>query len=207
MTESWESTRRVSPVRKHERGQRGDLCPLPTVRGLPRSSIHEVEAVNVLALDLGSKTGWALVESGRIESGVQVFDVKRGESPGMRYVRFRRWLGEQGLSFGNKVFVPRVELIVYEQVHHRGGAATEVASGFSTRVQEFCAEHGIEHAAIHSATLKKFATGKGNADKGEMFHAAVAKGWLSVADPATRDDNEVDALCLLRYALAEIIGP
>jgi hypothetical protein len=55
----------------------------------------------------------------------------------------------------------RPSLIVYEQTHNRGGAATEVAAGFTTRVQEFAARHGIEHAAVHSATLKKFATGRG----------------------------------------------
>ena len=38
----------------------------------------------ILALDLGTRTGWALAEHGRVESGVHVFDVQRGESPGMR---------------------------------------------------------------------------------------------------------------------------
>jgi hypothetical protein len=40
----------------------------------------------ILALDLGTRTGWAPAEHGRVESGVQVFDVRRGESPGMRPV-------------------------------------------------------------------------------------------------------------------------
>lgn len=38
----------------------------------------------------------ALQEGGAVESGVQLFDVKRGESPGMRYLRFERWLEEVG---------------------------------------------------------------------------------------------------------------
>jgi hypothetical protein len=48
--------------------------------------------MNILALDLGTRTGWAMAENGRTKSGVQLFDVKRGESPGMRYLRFNRWL-------------------------------------------------------------------------------------------------------------------
>ena len=99
--------------------------------------------MSLLALDLGTHTGWALamptfpgsVELRLRESGVQVFDVKRGESPGMRYLRFRRWLED--------VLPDDCSLIVYEQVHHRGGAATEVSAGFSTRVQELCAMLGI----------------------------------------------------------------
>lgn len=154
--------------------------------------------MNILALDLGTKTGWALSEHGRIESGVQVFDVKRGESPGMRYLRFRHWLPIAAL----RGHLPSVSLIVYEQTHNRGGAATEVAAGFATRVQEYCADMGIEHAAVHTATLKKFTTGKGNADKLTMYVAAKARGWTH---GNLTDDNEVDAICLLRYALAELV--
>jgi hypothetical protein len=174
-------------------------------------------------LDLGTRTGWALLENGRIESGVQVFDVKRGESPGMRYLRFTRWLEEMcwrptqgknpalvtvGLVYSDgTVRPPSVpSLIVYEQTHQRGGAATEVAAGFATRVQEHCAritsEHpsvSIEHAAVHSATLKKYATGKGNAKKPDMLRAAQTKLLYEGTD-----DNEADALWLLHYAQNEV---
>ena len=159
----------------------------------------------ILALDLGTRTGYAIRENGRVESGVQVFDVKRGESPGMRYIRFNRWLDDvcrAGLDavFGRDGLA--VGLIVYEQTHHRGGAATEVAAGFATRAQEFCARHGLEHAAVHSATLKKFATGRGNAKKPEMIAAARQRFGYPVAD-----DNEDDALWLLAYAEAVILPP
>jgi crossover junction endodeoxyribonuclease RuvC len=147
--------------------------------------------VIILALDCGTTTGWALGDGVRIESGVQVFAVGRGESPGMRYLRFNRWLEEMA---GELCRAP-VNLLVYEQTHQRGGAATEVAAGFATRVQEFAARWKIEHIAIHSATLKKFATGKGNATKPAML-AAVRLRWHH----AVTDDNEADALALLYYA-------
>lgn len=162
--------------------------------------------MNILALDLGTRTGWALLENRRIESGVQVFDVKRGESPGMRYLRFRHWLEDMTSHSGR---VPTVGLVVYEQTHNRGGAATEVAAGFATRVQEQCADLGIEHAAVHSATLKKWTTGKGNADKAEMAACVMHKGWLGPAktercyDGAITDD-EIDAVALLHYALSAL---
>lgn len=166
--------------------------------------------MNILALDLGTTTGWALREGDHLESGVQTFEVKRGESPGMRYLAFRRWLRqiaqpECGARCDGTCSHPIVGLIVYEQTHHRGGAATEVSANFAGRVQEYVAEKkceafAIEHAAVHSATLKKWTTGKGNAKKPDMI-AAVARRWAR----DVTDDNEADALALLHYALAEIV--
>jgi Holliday junction resolvasome RuvABC endonuclease subunit len=146
--------------------------------------------MKILALDLGTKSGWAF-GSDRIEaSGAQVSDVRRGESPGMRYIRFRAWLNEM-------VAQTQPELVIVEQAHHRGGAATEVAAGFSTRVQEICAERKIEHTTCHSATLKKFATGSGRGDKDAMIEAALVK-WPELKVPV--DDNEADARWLWQYA-------
>src|SRR2546426_10309836 len=108
-------------------------------------------ALTVLALDLAPRTGWALQENGRFESGVAVFDVKRGESPGMRYLRFRRWLEEAGA---------RAAVIVYEQTvpastRFSSASTREIAAGFATRVQEYCAARGIDHAPVYPSTLKK----------------------------------------------------
>lgn len=149
--------------------------------------------MNILTLDLGTRCGWTLHRDGHTESGIQTFDVKRGESPGMRYLRFRRWLED---------VTPGVGLVIYEQTHNRGGAATEVAAGFATRVQEQCAALGIEHATVHSATLKKFTTGSGRGEKHHMRASALSRGWITAE---ITDDNEVDARCLLAYGLAEII--
>ncbi|MDQ5872373.1 MAG: hypothetical protein M3547_09255 [Acidobacteriota bacterium] len=157
--------------------------------------------MRILALDLGTQTGWAYWDGARRESGVQVFDVKRGESPGMRYVRFNNWIS---FVFDQGGTPP--EIVVYEQTHNRGGAATEIAAGFATRVQEFCARHHLEHSAIHSATLKKWTTGKGNAKKPDMV-AAVVRRW-PVDCPRTHPlgDDEADAIALLEYAKTEYVG-
>lgn len=152
---------------------------------------HEIR---ILALDLGTKTGWAAATPGiGVESGVQVFDLRRGESPGMRFLRFRRWLGQmlEDLS---------PELVVYELAHHRGGPATELAVGFQTRVQELAAARGVEYTSVHTATLKKHATGSGRAGKPAMIAAAAAR-W---PDQVLEDDNQADALCLLAWGLADV---
>lgn len=180
--------------------------------------------MNILALDLGTQTGWASLYGESVESGTESFDLKRGESGGMRYLHFRRWLSDDMVVPGY------LNLMVYEQTHQRGGAATEVAAGLATRVQEIAAEHGIDYAAVHSATLKKWATGKGNADKGAMIEAAANIGsrlpqlqrvadefmdrwnaWCDKEKPnkakvdSSPFSDEADAICLLGYALSELV--
>ena len=143
--------------------------------------------MRILALDLATHTGWACnypVET----SGVDVFDVRRGESPGTRYLRFVSWLRE-------KIAIVEPQLIIYEQAHHRGGAATEIAAGFATHLQSTCAAAGIEHTTVHTSTLKKFATGKGSGKK-DLMMAAYRSRWGK--EPI--DDNECDARWMLEYA-------
>mgnify|MGYP003576292050 CR=1 FL=1 len=150
--------------------------------------------MRILALDLGTKTGWALWDGERIESGVQIFALERGESPGMRFLRFNAWLNQMSLG---------LELVAYEKPHHRGGAATEIACGFSTRVHELCARRRIEYASVHTATLKKFAVGRGNADKDMILEAAFQR-WRNQfpqEEALHRGlDDQADALWVLEWA-------
>jgi len=145
--------------------------------------------MRILALDFGIKTGWASASDGVVESGVQEFPLERGESPGMRFLRFNAWLAEL-----LKITTP--EVVIYERAHHRGGYATDLLVGFSTRLQERCAVMKIEYEGVHSATLKKAAVGTGRADKKQMITEACRR----FPDAKIADDNQADALLLLDYA-------
>lgn len=146
--------------------------------------------MNILALDIATRTGWAAktVNSPRLYGGYRDFPVNRGESPGIRFLRFRACLAELLKLMG------KINLIVFEQEHHRGGASTAVALGLQAEMLAFAAEHNIETMPVHSSTLKKWATGKGNADKANMIEAARAYC------PDVSDDNHADAILLLEYA-------
>lgn len=144
--------------------------------------------MNILAIDPGTHLGWASSRDGKIESGVQSFELGRGDSPGMRFLRFRAW-------FADMIRLTAPELIVYERPVLRFGYSAEILSGFVTRIQELCAERGIEFEAVCNSTLKKRATGSGRADKAAMIKAASAWTGRPIVD-----DNEADALCLLRMA-------
>lgn len=149
----------------------------------------------LLAIDPGSACGWAVLHSGRIvASGVWNLAPRRGDSPGVRYLKLRSRLTDV------KDRWPELELVAVEQAHHRGGAATEYAIGIVTHVQSWCAEVGVEHLVVHGSAVKKAATGRGNADKAAMVAAAIARwpGW----EPET--DDEADARFIAVAAAAEL---
>jgi Holliday junction resolvasome RuvABC endonuclease subunit len=143
--------------------------------------------VKVLALDTATKTGWAAGE----KHGVKEFPLRRGSSPGCRFLEFRLWLKDL-------IQTIRPDVVVYEVAHQRGGAATELCVGFTTRVMEEAAAAGLEYRGCHSRMLKAFATGNGNADKGLMMAAARER----FPDVALIDDNHSDALLLHAWAEA-----
>jgi len=151
---------------------------------------NERNKVKILALDLATKTGWAH-SSG--SSGVQSFALRRGDSPGMRYLQLGAWLSR---VYKTEPF----DLLVYEQPHYRGGHATEVLVGMVTKCQEWVAENKMEVTSRHTSEVKKHATGKGNSGKEEMMKAAWEK-WPSLD---LIDDNHVDALWLLDLVMSEM---
>jgi len=145
--------------------------------------------MKILSLDCATKTGWAFVENGKvIESGVQDFTKKRGESNGILFLRFRCWL--KGI-----VNALRPDVVVYERAHFRGGAATELCVGLQTRVQEVASEAQIEYSAYDATQIKKFATGSGKADKADII---IKVKPIIGRDPI--DDNEADAVMIALFA-------
>lgn len=148
----------------------------------------------ILGLDLAQKTGWAFCAAGKIRaSGVQDFSKRRGESNGIVFLRFRRWLKDL-IALAD---IP-VLLVAVERPHYRGGAATELLAGLHAITQEVAAGLGVETAPVHSGTLKVFACGSGKAQKHEMILAAAR---ILGRDP--EDDNEADAVHVAQWAEKE----
>ena len=147
----------------------------------------------VLALDLGTTTGWALVgHDGHVASGSQSFKPGRFEGGGMRFLRFRRWLSEL------KACAEPISWVVFEEVRrHAGVDAAHAYGGFLGQLTAWCEHHQIPYQGVPVGTIKKHATGKGNSGKAEMISAAKARGF----DPV--DDNHADALALLDWAMTQ----
>lgn len=148
---------------------------------------------NIIALDCGTLTGYATCINGKIESGMQDFSKRRGESNGILFMRFNKWLRELKNLCGS------IDVVAYEQAHNRGGYATEIGNGLTTRVEEFAVEIGAEYMSVHTGTLKKFITGSGKGDK-----ALIVAWFKRKTGRMPVSDDESDALAILYYTLSQV---
>ena len=145
----------------------------------------------ILALDLGTTTGWAVRDgSGQISSGTASFKPGRFEGGGMRYLRFTRWLDDLAGLAGP------FALIDFEEVRrHAATDAAHVYGGLMATLTAWAELRGVPYRGVPVGTIKRHATGKGNAGKADMIAAVKARGF----NPA--DDNEADALGLLHWSI------
>lgn len=146
----------------------------------------------IICLDLGTKCGWAIQDGSFTTSGTEDFSPKRFESSGMRPLKFKNWL-TQTIKQGQTQ-------IYFEEVRrHAGTDAAHCYGGLMAVLLMTCEEFGVPCQGIPVGTIKKHATGKGNANKQAMIDAANRK-W---PDQHVTDDNQADALCLLSLATSK----
>lgn len=146
----------------------------------------------VLALDLGTNTGFAIrVKSGKVMYGTQVFKNDRFSGGGMRFVRFNKWVEDM-------IRMNDVHRIVFEEVRkHAGTDAAHAYGGFLAYLTGCCEALKVPYEGVPVGTIKRHATGKGNANKDQMIAAVKKLGY----DP--KDDNQADAIALLEYAISQ----
>lgn len=148
----------------------------------------------LLALDIGTTTGFAIGKPGAVTTGTWSFKPHRHEGGGMRYLRFLRQITEIHDLLS-------VDEVVYEEVRrHLGTDAAHVYGGLLGQLTAFCEERAIPYRGVPVGTIKSFATGKGNASKEAMIAAAKSWGY----EPA--DDNEADAIALWHCQAVEKYG-
>jgi len=145
---------------------------------------------NILAIDIGTTTGWALgLRDGRLHSGSESFAPRRNDGPGQRWLKFQAWLGQRAQIAGE------IQAIYYERVlRHTAVQAAHVYGGFEAHLQAWADRNRVRLVGVPVSVIKKSATGKGNANKDAMVAAMRERGHRVV------DDNHADALALLEYA-------
>jgi Holliday junction resolvasome RuvABC endonuclease subunit len=108
----------------------------------------------------------------------------------MRYLRFGKWLDQTLDVTGG------IDAVYFEEVRrHAGTDAAHIYGGFLAALSSWCEQHGIAYQGVPVGTIKRFATGKGNAHKQAMIAAIRERGF----EP--KDDNEADAIAILLWAL------
>lgn len=147
-------------------------------------------AVNILAIDLGTKMGYARLSRDVTTSGTVSFAPRASEGPGARWAKFRAWLASAAIDAD-------LSTVYYESLIHmptNQPATVMMFGGFEAHLQHWCEVNRIPLVQVNVATIKKHWTGSGRAKKPDMIAEAKRRG-LSPAD-----DNEADALALLDYA-------
>ena len=171
--------------------------------------------VNTLALDLGTKTGWATYDNGTVDSDTELLATEKALTEARKLgaertfdIRFRNLM----CLVLSKIRQHKIRQIVFEDVIFLSSQSqAQLWASLRGAVWGAVMAHELAEAnsvgepvsiqCVPVGTLKLFATGKGNAQKEQMAESLklVYPGLFTGRQP---DDNEIDAIWLLWYALA-----
>ncbi len=158
--------------------------------------------MNLLALDLGTKTGYALELDGKLQAGTWTLATPAAISNNRRLRLDRRcdprvqvlWDALTRVNFNN-----RLDWIFFEDVQFATTTMQcQLWSSFRTVLWLFAYANSIKIECCPVGTLKKFATGHGGAMKEDMERSLYGTkiSWDLIKK---LDDNGVDAVHLLRW--------
>lgn len=137
--------------------------------------------MNILALDLGTRFGFAILFNGTFLSGTK----QLSKAFGRRFAEFQKWLKDT-------IYKYRIEEVCFDRVRrHIGTDAAHVYGGFMCMLSAVCHELGLLCRGFEVSVIKKNMTGNGRATKSMVVKAAQLLGF----DPD--DDNEADAIAVL----------
>lgn len=158
----------------------------------------------ILGIDLGRAAGWAVLrqhDGALLDCGAWDLSIRVGEGAGMPLLRLRRWVRE--VVAARDVLVVGFEMPKGHGVSFRRGGV--VVSKESTKAAHLWGmmagavlseleDVGLNtYAPVAPTTLKKRATGKGNADKDSVIRATRAT-FPDQTWPDDFNDNVADAV-------------
>ena len=146
----------------------------------------------ILALDLGTSTGFAIGSKEHVVSGTWNLKPGRYDGGGMRFVKMRANLEDIRRAYG-------VTHVFYEEVRrHRGVDAAHVYGGLMGTLTAWCEEHDIPYQGVPVGTNKRNWTGSGNASKDAMVAECRRRGF------APGSEDEADAIAVFHSVLMEL---
>lgn len=160
---------------------------------------HPNQSARILALDLATTAGFALIANGVITSGSQWFGhkVKKGQPhppAGLQFAQFENWLKE-------RLRDNKPEAIAYEEVYRwMSSSAAHCFCAFRGIMLKEALRANIPCYAYSPTTVKKSFCGAGNAKKEVM----VATAHMRWPDLEITDDNQVDSLAILFLHLSTL---
>ena len=179
--------------------------PLP-----PRSPL-----VRVAGLDLGTNCGiaWADIMPGqRVEDATLIlgqWDLSVGlyDTGPLRHIRLKQFLSildPRLLMFEDVKFSPNEKEFKgrsAKAIIARCGTSQEFLGGLKVTATTWCEERGIPAHGLNISEIKRYATGKGNANKVAMIEAANAQFGTSF-ETEGYERSGVDNICDAAFACA-----
>ncbi len=147
--------------------------------------------MNILALDLGTHLGYAILHEKEIISGTKKL---KNKTFGQRFSEFLKWLYQILDCY-------EIEKVYFERVRrHLGTEAGHIYGAFMYLLAIVCEDLKIPYEGCEVGEIKKYITGHGRATKSEVVKAVSNLGF----SPA--DDNEADSISILLLAIAKEEG-
>lgn len=192
------------------------ILPLPAIptKGVPplNSSTFkdalELQPLLVIGIDPGTVCGWGVLsmDGDRVDSGAWDLSMRRGEGSGMPFVRLRSHLlallsAHPKAIWAYELVERHVAYIKGRGPQHNTYAAQQYGKIVGTMLGTI-EEAGITlYVGVPVGTVKKRATGKGNAGKEAMVAAATSRWFAETSRPT---EDEADALWVASAALADL---
>lgn len=164
-----------------------------------KTSTSYPKHIRALSIDPASRLGWATLDNGILECGMEHFQRRKGrktkedEHVGIQFSRMEIWLWRL-----LKELQP--DVVFYEESagHYQSVDASRAAFGWRVLILACCARLSIPTEGYAASTIKKYATGSGRAEKEDMIHAVSQKfKGLDI-----KDDNTADAVHILCYGMS-----
>lgn len=153
--------------------------------------------MKILALDLGTKLGWARHHK-TVTAGTLLLSPEKDLREAKK-LRLDRRLDLRATFFSHWLESQTANLVVFEDIRWASSQAQAHLWGTLRGVLwSWAARKYVTIDCLDSSKLKKWTTGSGAADKQDMLNAATAR-WPELIQ-SSWDDNAIDAFCLLQWA-------
>ena len=150
--------------------------------------------MKIIAFDLGRNFAFA---HNRTKVPVTHLEILKGETRAHRLGYLNEFLTKLFYDYRRRT-MPGFDIAVYETPFARGRDATRSLWGIAGIIEACATNAGLPVVDVAVPTIKKFATGHGKASKDDMIAAARRMGYKG------SNEHEADAVCLLRYAEANL---
>lgn len=147
------------------------------------------EHVNILALDIATRTGYCYGKGDNLKFGHYIIP-KKYDYDGIKFFHFSVWVQEM-------IRRHKPEAIAIEKPFVRG-YSTFYLFGLCAVAEAIAASFDVPIVKVTPNTIKKSFTGSGKASKLDMLNRALEKGYNVTVD------DEADAIALHQYVQTQI---